>query len=171
MLLDLTRLADGRLAESFRLEPGSPVFQGFAGDIPAAFDLEVILRHPAGGTYVLDGRLTGSIARRCRRCLTPVELDLEDRFRVIYQVSDRDEEAGDDDIVLLDRGTTRIDLTETVRDRLFLGVEEYPVCDPDCAGICPCCGQDLNTGSCSCEPEPGGSPWVEALQAVRDRVR
>lgn len=171
MLLDLTRLVDGRLAESFRLEPGSPVFQGFTGDIPRPFELEAMLRHPTGDTYVLEARLMGAVTRPCRRCLDPVELEVEDRFRIVYQISGRDEDASDDDIILLEPGTTRIDLTETVRDRLFLGTEEYPVCREDCAGFCPRCGQDLNAGLCSCEPESVDSPWAEALQVVRDRVQ
>ncbi len=171
MLLDLTRLVDGRLAESFRLEPGSPVFQGFTGDISGTFELYATLRHPGGGTYVLDARLVGAVTRPCRRCLVPIEQDMDDRFRMIYQLSGRDPDAGDDDIVLLEVGTTRIDLTETVRDRLFLGTEEYPVCREDCAGFCPSCGQDLNAGACCCEPDLVGSSWAEALQSVRDRVQ
>jgi uncharacterized protein len=34
-----------------------------------------------------------------------------------------------------------------------LAVPEYSLCNEGCRGICPRCGTDLNTGSCSCEPE------------------
>lgn len=170
MLLDLTRLADGRLDESFRLDPGSPLFDGFAAEVTASFDLDVTLRRAGSASYVVEARLAGSVSRPCRRCLAPVELGVADRFRAVIQIADRGEEVGDDDVVLLERGATRVDLTGLVRDRLFLGVDEYPVCDPDCAGICPGCGRNLNTGACGCEPEFGPSSWVDALQAVRDRV-
>lgn len=170
MFLDLTRLVDGSLEETFRLEPGSTVFEGFVGEIPGPFELELTLRHPTGDTYLLEARLSGAVTRPCRRCLVGVPLEVEDRFRVVYQISDRDRDAGDDDVVLLEPGATRIDLTETVRDRLFLGTEEYPLCREDCEGFCPHCGQDLSLGPCACEPEAGESPWAEALQAVRDRI-
>lgn len=171
MFLDLTGLLEGRLSETFRLEPGSPVFQGFTGDIPVSFELDATLRHAGTGIYVLEARLSGAVTRPCRRCLGAVGLDVDDRFRVVYQISGRAEDSQDDDIVLLEPGTTRIDVTDIVRDRLFLGTEEYPLCREDCAGFCPRCGQDLNAGTCSCEPEHADSPWAEALQAVRDQVQ
>ena len=170
MFLELTRLVDGCLEETFRLEPGSTVFEGFEGEIQGPFELEATLRHPTGDTYLLEARLHGAVTRPCRRCLVGVPLEVLDRFRVVYQISDRDRDAGDDDVVLLEPGASRIELAETVRDRLFLGTEEYPLCREDCAGFCPRCGQDLNLGPCTCEPEAGESPWAEALQAVRDRI-
>ncbi|MGH7550198.1 MAG: YceD family protein [Gemmatimonadota bacterium] len=171
MILDLTRLVEGRLEASFRLAPGSPVFEGLDGEILETFELDATLRHPSAGTYMLDARLSGALTRPCRRCLAPVELDVDDPFRIFYQISDGDEDAGDDDIVLLEAAATGIDLTEVVRARLFLGTEPYPVCREECAGFCPQCGQDLNTGTCSCEPVVNESPWAEALQVVRDRVQ
>jgi uncharacterized protein len=171
MILDLTRLVGGRLEESFRLAPGSPVFEGLDGEILETFDLDVTLRSANTGTYLLDARLGGRLARPCRRCLIPVELDVDDRFRVVYQISDDEEETGDDDVVLLEVDSTRIDLTDIVRSRLFLGTDQYPLCREECAGICPRCGQDLNLEPCLCQPVVSESPWAEVLQAVRDRVQ
>ena len=171
MVLDLTRLVDGRLEESFWLAPDAPVFAGFDADILDPLRLDVKLDQPGAHTYVLDAHLGGRVYRPCRRCLRPVELRVDERFRIVYQVADRDDDTGDNDFILLQPGTTRIDLTGPVRDRLFLGIQEFPLCREDCAGICPLCGADLNAGSCACEPEPGESAWVEALQAVRDRVQ
>ena len=171
MILDLVRLVEGRLEESFQLKPGSPVFEGLEGEILETFDLDVILRALNAGTYLLDACLSGALSRPCRRCLVPVELDVDERFRTVYQVSDDEEETGDDEVILLEADATRIDLTELVRSRLFLGTDQYPLCHEECAGLCPRCGQDLNTETCRCEPVASESPWAEALQAVRDRVQ
>ena len=171
MILDLTRLVGGRLEEWFRLAPGSPVFEGLDGEILETFDLDVTLRSANAGTYLLDARLSGALARPCRRCLIPVELDVDDRFRVVYQISDDEEETGDDDVVLLEADSTRIDLTDIVRSRLFLGTDQYPLCREECAGFCPRCGQDLNLEPCLCQSVVSESPWAEVLQAVRDRVQ
>lgn len=55
-----------------------------------------------------------------------------------------------------------LDLTEDIREDLLLEVPAYPLCRPDCRGLCPVCGQNLNEASCGCAPRPGwdaGSPW------------
>jgi uncharacterized protein len=171
MILELTQLEHGRVEASFRILPGSPVLEGFGGEVREPIDLEVCARHPSGDTYVVEVVLAGAVTRPCRRCLVPVEVDFEDRFRIVYQVADREEDTGDDDVILLEPGNVRIDFTEPVRDRLFLEVDLYPLCRPECAGFCTRCGQNLNEGSCDCEPEPepGESRWA-ALEAIRERV-
>lgn len=169
MILDLRQLERGRLESAFRIPPGSPVLEGFGGEVPEPIDLDVSVRHPSGGTYVVEAVLAGAVTRPCRRCLASVEVDFEDRFRIVCQVADQGE-TGDDDVILLAPGDLRIDLTEPVRDRLFLEVDMYPLCRPECAGFCTRCGRNLNEGSCDCEPEPGGTRWA-ALEAIRERVR
>ena len=34
------------------------------------------------------------------------------------------------------------------------------LCRPDCAGICPSCGTDLNAGSCNCTEEATDPRWA-----------
>ena len=52
-----------------------------------------------------------------------------------------------------DRGGLRgnwLDLLPMVRDAIHLAVPIAPRCRPDCRGLCPVCGADLNKGQCSC---------------------
>ena len=44
-----------------------------------------------------------------------------------------------------------LDLTEAVRQYSLLAVPMKPLCQQDCAGICPQCGRNLNVESCTCE--------------------
>ena len=46
-----------------------------------------------------------------------------------------------------------IDATADVRDELLLELPGYPLCGPDCKGLCPRCGKNLNEGPCGC-PAP-----------------
>ena len=170
MILDLSQLEHGRLEAAFQIPPESPILEGFGGEVSEPIDLAVSVRHPRGGTYVVDAVLTGSVTRPCRRCLAPVELELEDRFRIVVQVADLEDGTRDVDVILIEAGALRVDLTEPVRDRLFLEIDLYPLCRPECAGFCTRCGRNLNEGSCDCEPEPGESRWA-ALEAIRERVR
>ncbi|CAN5838141.1 hypothetical protein BH20GEM1_BH20GEM1_07700 [soil metagenome] len=163
MFLDLSRLEDGRFSARFEIDRESPVLAGFEGDLrePLIFDVEV--RNPSGSTFVVNGRLAGTVVARCRRCLEPTVTAIDVPFRVIYQEAGRDaersEEPGDDDIVWLERGAKGIELDDQVRDRLFLEAERFPLCRPDCRGICPNCGQILNEGSCDCRVEAADSRW------------
>ena len=45
-----------------------------------------------------------------------------------------------------------IDIMFLVRQTLALTEEIRFLCKPDCRGICPMCGQDLNVASCNCKP-------------------
>lgn len=170
MFLDVSRLEDGRLDARFEIGRESPVLSGFEAEIQEPLILDVEVRKPSGETYVLTGRLSGTVVEPCRRCLKPTAIPIEIPLRVIYREPGRDarrsEEPGDDDIVWLERGATRIELVDQVRDRLFLDAERFPLCVPDCKGICPWCGQNLNEGSCDCRFETAESRWkaLEGLQ-------
>jgi len=43
-----------------------------------------------------------------------------------------------------------IDLLPLVRDTVLLAIPLAPLCRPDCKGLCPDCGANLNTGTCTC---------------------
>jgi uncharacterized protein len=42
----------------------------------------------------------------------------------------------------------RLPLDTMARDALVLGFPGFPLCRPDCAGLCPVCGADRNSGDC-----------------------
>jgi len=43
-----------------------------------------------------------------------------------------------------------IDLTDNLREEIILSYPLKPLCRPDCLGLCPVCGQNLNKGKCGC---------------------
>lgn len=169
MFVDFSRLDDGRLSTRFEIERESPVLDGFEAEVREPVILEVEVRSPSGGTYVLTGRLSGIVVLACRRCLQPTAIPLDVPFRILYQDPGRDaersEESGDDDVVWLDRGATRIELDDQVRDLLFLETERFPLCRPDCKGFCPQCGQNFNEGACDCTLELADARW-KALEGL-----
>jgi uncharacterized protein len=46
-----------------------------------------------------------------------------------------------------------LDLLPMVRDAIHLAVPIAPRCRPDCRGLCPDCGADLNREPCRCAAE------------------
>ena len=46
-----------------------------------------------------------------------------------------------------------VDITEDVRQEVMLAYPITSLCRADCKGLCPTCGQHLNTGTCPHQPE------------------
>lgn len=111
------------------------------------------------------GHISAKIAADCVRCLNsveqPVEIDFDDIF------IDAEHEPTDDEIqvsgVDLDVSLlteSSIDLTEIVREQLILGAEEPSLCDEDCRGLCPKCGENRNLIDCKCEDDDIDPRWA-----------
>lgn len=47
-------------------------------------------------------------------------------------------------------GQHSIEIDEDLRQEIILDYPIVPLCKPDCKGLCPKCGKDLNEGPCSC---------------------
>jgi uncharacterized protein len=43
-----------------------------------------------------------------------------------------------------------IDLADLEREQFFLALPMKPLCQDACRGLCPECGTNLNTGTCTC---------------------
>ena len=66
--------------------------------------------------------------------------------------------SGDDlDTILLREPV--VDFWDILRQQLYLSLPEKLICSTDCKGLCPECGVDLNSGSCSCVREEKESPF------------
>jgi uncharacterized protein len=45
----------------------------------------------------------------------------------------------------------KLDLTEIVREQMFLALPMIHLCGPGCRGLCPKCGGNLNKNECTCK--------------------
>jgi uncharacterized protein len=63
----------------------------------------------------------------------------------------------------------QLDLSAWARDALVLGLPAQILCRPDCAGLCPVCGKDLNVEPHEHEEERVDDRWA-ALQALKDKL-
>jgi uncharacterized protein len=57
-----------------------------------------------------------------------------------------------------------LELEDALREQVLLAVPLKAVCRPECKGLCPQCGQNLNEGSCSCHEKQEDPRW----HALRD---
>lgn len=103
------------------------------------------------GRFYWHARIEGSTSGSCRRCLTDAKAEVRDEAHLIF-AEESGEEADDPDVFVIDPGAHELDLRPAVREQWLLAAPGFLECRPDCKGLCPRCGADLNAGPCDCPP-------------------
>jgi uncharacterized protein len=115
------------------------------------------------------GRLETRLTLTCSRCLEPFSFPVGSRFDVTYstEVPVEDEvELGGRDLTVVHLEGDTVDLAEMAREQVLLEVPMAPVCRPDCRGLCPRCGANLNQGACGCA-ESAADPRFAVLRKLK----
>ncbi len=151
---------------------GAPDPDPEAGEGHAELDLY------ADGSHVFAaGQFDGHLTVACSRCVGPVRLEVHDKLRVTFMPpgempqEDADEaaeegaEVREEDLDVFAFDGESVDLEPLLREQFVLAVPFAPLCSEDCKGLCPQCGIDLNTGTCSCEKPI--DPRLAALKGLK----
>jgi len=101
------------------------------------------------GLYA-QGRLRTQIQLTCVRCLEPLSypLDFEIAERYIFS----DQESVEEQVYLI-APDGMVDITEPVRQQIWVNLPLQSLCRPNCQGLCAQCGANLNYESCTCQGE------------------
>jgi uncharacterized metal-binding protein YceD (DUF177 family) len=118
------------------------------------------------GEVLVRLRLQGLQAQECRRCLEPVAVPVDERVEILFTPSDDSEEMEDDGSRPLPASVMELDLLEAIREELILSVSKFALCAPDCRGLCPRCGVNLNLERCVCSAEAKDPRW-DVLRALK----
>jgi uncharacterized protein len=97
----------------------------------------------------------------CFRCLADAELPLSLRLRE-YEAARPEGEEEQTEYLEDDR----LDLSAWARDAIALALPDQILCRPDCAGLCPVCGKDLNVEPHEHTEEVADPRWA-ALNQLR----
>ncbi len=105
----------------------------------SSVEFELRLESVVEGVLV-TGAAEVTLTGQCGRCLESISFDEEIDLQELYLYPDKepdDEEASrlEDDL---------LDLEPLLRDTVVLDLPYTPLCQPDCAGLCPDCGANLN---------------------------
>lgn len=145
-----------------------------AGLLDAAIvDVDATLHatHTNPGAYV-EGEADAHVAAQCARCLKPIETPVSAEFAEQYYATVAVETGAGLAEPPVDAKTIgsdfRIDLTPLLREELILATPQAPLCRPDCRGLCPTCGEDLNERPHEHEVVED-TRWTK-LQELRDRI-
>ncbi len=167
LVISLPRLERERTLEiRGELPPDYPGWEGT--DLRFSTPLSVLgqARWISSGEVVVHLFLRGALDQECRRCLAPVagELEIEVDFLFAPRGEGDDE---DDEVRPLPEAERELDLTDPIREEVVLSEPRFPLCRPDCRGLCPRCGANLNDEQCQCSVEDSDPRW-DTLRALRE---
>ena len=114
---------------------------------------------------LVTGKVAATAALRCVRCLREVDHDLEVDVRELFALEAPGDD-GEDEGYTLPPGD-RLPLDTMARDALVLAFPPFPLCRPDCAGLCPQCGADRNAVDCGHGGPDATDPRWAALAGLR----
>jgi uncharacterized protein len=108
---------------------------------PDAVPVTLDLSRMTGGGWALRLRFTATLSGPCMRCLQSAAPEIAVDSREVHE-----HDAGSDPELTspyIDAADV-LDLAGWARDALALELPRQVLCRPDCAGLCPVCGEDLN---------------------------
>ena len=132
--------------------------------VPAKVNAELVISRAASG-MVFELRYQGRLHGPCYRCLADAVLDVPISGRE-YQATSPGES---DELTTPYVANDQLDLSAWARDAVALALPDQILCRPDCAGLCPVCGKDLNAEPHAHDEEEPDSRWA-ALAELRDRL-
>ena len=141
-------------------EYGGQRYLPIPGEVPA----ELVITRASTGT-VFKLRFHARLHGPCYRCLGDAVVDLPVNAREYQATSPGDSDELRTPYVADDK----LDLETWARDAIALALPEQILCRPDCAGLCPTCGKDLNVEPHEHEEEGGDERWSK-LAELKDRL-
>lgn len=140
----------------------------------------------ASGDFLLTARLDYRQTLSCDRCLAPIEQAVAAEMELMIETApapkrqaapkghapghgqEAEIELGEDDLGVLHVEGDVLDTEPMIAEQVQLNIPMKPLCRPDCQGLCPRCGAELNQGPCGCEDTSVDPRWA-ALKALKQR--
>lgn len=127
---------------------------------------ELSLQRKGDSRVEVSGFLRTGVRLACDRCLGQYDFPVDVNFHLVLEVSSDDDwrmkelECTGTDLDIVLQAEPVADLADILRQQLFLSLPDKLICSPQCRGLCPQCGQDLNDGDCACMPAEQESPFA-----------
>jgi uncharacterized protein len=180
MRIHIEELEGGTLDLEFSETPESfPVLQEMADNGVCEFltPLKAALRAQQIDDIVqLEGSIATTVRLDCGRCLGSFEMPIESKFALTYRQrapapdnsgpNHEELELTAEDMELIHYQGEEINLENEIQEQVVLAFPIRPLCRPDCRGLCPACGADLNAANCDCDRSPSGGKF-DALKNLK----
>ncbi len=117
--------------------------------LPHGIEYDLVLTN-AGEGILVTGILKTCAVGECDRCLAPASMDIAAEVDEYYLFEEPEHPADDEDeadysLVSSDK---TIDLADALLPSLVMETPFVVLCKPDCKGLCPVCGANLNEEDC-----------------------
>jgi uncharacterized protein len=118
-----------------------------ADDVDLAFVRGTLRLSRTKEGILVQGNLHVGVENECYRCLDPVlnEMQIEVEELYTYPNTRMSEFSIGDDAIL--------DLAPLLRAETIIADARGALCQPNCKGLCPNCGANLNHGPCDCQDD------------------
>jgi len=170
MRIELANLEDGKGEFSSTYEAGQLELQDERVQLAGPVSINGRVKR-SGAEVIVSGHIIGKLFINCDRCLTPLDMTLNNDFELEYvNGSDYEElhdaELTEEQLAISVFDGVGIDVDEIVKEQVLLAVPTRLLCRDDCKGICPVCGSDKNTTDCNCEASSGDPRW-DVLRSLK----
>jgi uncharacterized protein len=150
--IDLAEVRAGAVPTPGLIAASDPFWMGSGLALAGAVTVSGRFSSAGDGKYLWHARLETVFQLECRRCLDPVAVPCDEDLVLLFV--EREQALDDDEgCYVIPGAAPALDLREALREELVLSVPQFVECRPDCRGLCPHCGANLNAGPCACRPE------------------
>jgi len=173
--VDLKDLAQEKISFSASFDPGVVDFGSDSIRQVGPLDWSASAER-AGAEIRINGTLTTTVECPCSRCLEAARVTISKPFDLFFR--ERDEEMFDEDeeIELNEEDTrtafftgTKLAISDILREQVLLALPMKVLCRVDCKGLCPVCGINLNSGTCTCSREEF-NPHMDVLLEIKKQL-
>ncbi len=138
------------LKDEYELEPLS--YAGEEISFLSPLKVDIFLERIRSG-ILLSGKISTNVELSCSRCLKKFPFRVETKIREIFTFKEKMELFKDEETVKEILPEKIVDIEPSIKEMLILSLPTKPLCDPECKGLCPVCGENLNEHQCDCETE------------------
>jgi len=127
---------------------------------------------PVGGELLhLEGHVQADTVLECSRCLNIFPYHIETELCIDLAPANtlgtaHEHELGPSELDMEFYQGDEIDPLAFVKEQLLINIPMVPLHHPDCKGLCPVCGKDLNEGICGCRMDSPGE--FRAFSVLKD---
>ena len=125
------------------------------GTASTAFTAVLSIKPAGNGNLTIDGTVHSTVQLECSRCLKKFAYDFKTELAVqaapmsAMEAEPEHELAGAELDMEFYQGD-EIEPLQFVKEQILISIPMVPLHSPDCKGLCPECGTDLNVSQCEC---------------------
>lgn len=141
---------------------------GESFSVKEAWPFEITVTNESGKSLTVSGNTRVTLSIPCDRCLKEVAVTFPIEINETFTIEDEqiatDRDENED---LADKKS--IDVDRMVYDQIEMNWPDKVLCKPDCKGLCPVCGHDLNEGDCGHDKQALDPRMAQILDIFKEK--